>query len=72
MAKISNLHRVFYSIMGLCLFGFGLKTILAQEISAAGSRWRGAGWVFQGDPAILVGILLSTVGAYILFLAIKR
>ena len=72
MTKIPNVHRVCFSIVGLCLFGFGIKTILTEEISAEGSRWRGAGWLIQGDPAILVGITLCLLGTYVLFIAITE
>lgn len=72
MQKILTSLRILYSIAGLFLFGYGSKTILTQEISAAGSRWRGAGWVIHGEPAVLIGILIGILGVYILLLVAKQ
>ncbi len=72
MTKITKLHRVFFSIAGLCLFGFGVKTILTEKISAEGGQWRGAGWLIQGDSATFLGITLCLFGAYVLFIAITE
>ena len=62
--------RVLYGIMGSVMCVYGIGVMLAGEISAAGSRARGAGWSVQGDAAVFAGAVLAAVGAYIVYLAI--
>ena len=72
MSNLSKPQRALYAITGLGLQVYGLKTILVQEISAAGGNLRGAAWVIRGEPAALLGFLVGMLGAYIFFLSFKR
>ena len=66
LKKLSWLYRV----VSFVLLGYGIKTVITQEISASGSRMRGAGWSLQGNDAILIGSVLILTGIYILYVTI--
>lgn len=59
--------RILYAVVGLSLFVYGFRVILAQEIAAEGSRWRGASWVIHGDAAIGLGVMIAAVGIFIIY-----
>lgn len=67
MKNLSTQHRVFYAIAGVCLLVYGLKTVLVQGIGTDSAEARG--WIFQGDPAVLLGLLSGVAGAYLVYLA---
>jgi hypothetical protein len=67
----SKPHRAIYAITGLVLLVYGLKSILAREISIAGAGLHGVGWSIQGEPAMLIGFLLGLAGACLLSLAFR-
>lgn len=69
MNKPSTQLRVLHAIVGACLLVFGLRTVLTRKIGADGTQLRGAGWLLEGEPAVLIGFLLGVTGAYIIYLA---
>jgi hypothetical protein len=58
-----------YLAVGLLFIGYGLKTVITQEISAAGSQTRGAAWALYDEPAIVFGAVIALFGGYILWVA---
>lgn len=64
--------RVLYAVVGLSLLVYGFRVILAQEISAEGSLWRGAAWAIHGDSAIGLGAMIAAVGVFIIYQVIKN
>lgn len=55
--------------MGLFISGYGIKTIITEELVAEGSRLRGMGWYMYGDNAIIGGCIILAFGFYFIYLA---
>jgi len=60
----------FNRLFSFLLIGYGLKTIVTQEMSAFGSRMRGAGWALYGAEAVFVGAVILAAGVYMLIVTI--
>ncbi|MDH5407375.1 MAG: hypothetical protein OEY00_02045 [Gammaproteobacteria bacterium] len=58
--NIKWLYRAFSAM----LFGYGVKTIITQEISAEGGRLSGAAWALNGTDAMILGTAIAVAGAY--------
>lgn len=59
-----------YRIVSFVLFGYGIKTIITQEISANGSRMRGAAWALNGTDAIILGSAIAAAGVYLFLVTV--
>lgn len=67
MKQYNKSIKWLYRVCSALLFGYGFKTILTQEISADGSRMRGAAWALNGTDAIILGVAIAIAGAYMFF-----
>jgi hypothetical protein len=62
-------RKIFYLVLGPAFIAYGLRTIVAESMSLAGSDTGDAAWALYGDPAIVLGAVLAFVGMYILWMA---
>ena len=68
---VKNPKRLLTITSGAVLSAYGIKALVTQKISEEGSLWRGAGWELNGEPAIIGGAIMLSLGLYIIYLSFR-
>lgn len=66
MQHIPKNLKYLYVCFSLAFIGYGMLTLITQEISASGKGIFGSAWRLQGIPAMVFGGVITLAGIYLL------